>query len=71
MAGGVHEVQRTDLQKDPRGVVELAGAGPVRVRRQDGLNLILLREDWMTAAGAGAVTAARALRKDGPLVNAF
>ena len=62
MGGGVHEVQWSDLQKDPRGVVELADAGPVRVRRRDGMNLILLREDRMTAAGAGAVTAARALR---------
>jgi hypothetical protein len=62
MSGATHEVQWSDLQKDPKGVAELADAGTVRVRRRDGINLLLLREDRMTAAGSGAVTAARALR---------
>lgn len=58
----VREVQWSDLQRDPKSVAELADAGDVRVRRRDGANLLLIREDRVTAAGAGAVTAARALR---------
>src|SRR5262245_31959798 len=62
MASEVREVHWSDLQRDPKSVAELADAGDVRVRRRDGANLLLIREDRMAAAGAGAVTAARALR---------
>ena len=60
MSTEVQEVQWSDLQRDPKSVAELADAGDVRVRRRDGVNLLLIREDRV--AGAGAVTAARALR---------
>ena len=62
MSTEVREVQWSDLQRDPKSVAELADAGDVRVRRRDGANLLLIREDRISAAGAGAVTAARALR---------
>jgi hypothetical protein len=56
------EVQWSELQRDPKSVAALADSGDVRVRRRDGAALLLTREDRVTAAGEGAVAAARALR---------
>jgi hypothetical protein len=56
------EVQWSDLQRDPKAVAALTDAGVVRVRRRDGAALLLSREDRATSEGAGALTAARALR---------
>ena len=56
------EVQWSELQRDPKGVAALADQGDVRVRRRDGVPLLLVREDSATATAAGAVSAARALR---------
>src|SRR3954449_2149766 len=58
----VNEVHWSDLQRDPKGVAELADNGQVRVIRRDGVNLVLMREDRVVAASAGAVIAARAFR---------
>jgi len=61
--GGVTtEVQWSELQRDPRGVAALADQGDVRVRRRDGVPLLLVREDSAASAAEGAVSAARALR---------
>lgn len=57
------EVQWSELQRDPKGVAALADAGDVRVRRRDGADLLLTREDRVVAAGEGSFTAARALRR--------
>jgi hypothetical protein len=51
MDAEVQEVQWSDLQRDRKGVAELAEAGDVRVRRRDGVNLLLVREDRQVAAG--------------------
>ena len=56
------EVQWSDLQRDPKGVAALADQGDVRVRRRDGVPLLLVREDSATSAADGALSAARALR---------
>lgn len=56
------EVQWSELQRDPKGVAALADRGDVRVRRRDGVPLLLVREDRAGASAEGAVTAARALR---------
>ena len=56
------EVQWSELQRDPKGVAALADQGDVRVRRRDGVPLLLVREDSTTSAADGAVSAARALR---------
>jgi hypothetical protein len=57
------EVQWSQLQRDAKSVAKLVDdAGQVRVRRRDGVPLLLSREDRATAADAGAITAARALR---------
>jgi hypothetical protein len=56
------EVQWSELQRDPKGVAALADQGDVRVRRRDGVPLLLVREDRATSAADGAVSAARALR---------
>lgn len=56
------EVQWSELQRDPKGVAALADQGDVRVRRRDGVPLLLVREDGLAADTAGAMTAARALR---------
>lgn len=40
----------------------MADQGDVRVRRRDGVPLLLVREDSVEAAAVGAVSAARALR---------
>lgn len=55
-------MQWSELQRDPRGVAALADQGDVRVRRRDGVPLLLVREDSVEAAAVGAVSAARALR---------
>lgn len=55
-------MQWSELQRDPRGVAALADQGDVRVRRRDGVPLLLVREDRASSAASGAVTAARALR---------
>jgi hypothetical protein len=56
------EVQWSELQRDPKGVAALADAGDVRVRRRDGADLLLTREDRLSTTGEGAITAVRALR---------
>jgi hypothetical protein len=56
------EVQWSELQRDPKGVAALADQGDVRVRRRDGVPLLLIREDSAEAAAVGALSAARALR---------
>jgi hypothetical protein len=56
------EVQWSELQRDPKGVAALADQGDVRVRRRDGVPLLLVREDTAEAAAIGAFSAARALR---------
>ena len=57
------EVQWSELQRDPKSVAALVDElGDVRVRRRDGVSLLLSREDRAAAAGAGSLTAARALR---------
>jgi hypothetical protein len=58
----VKEVQWSDLQRDPKGVAALADSGDVRVKRRDGANLILTREDRVTEVGEGFFTATRAFR---------
>jgi hypothetical protein len=58
----VHEVQWSDLQRDPKSVAALADTGDVRVKRRDGADLLLTREDRVSAAGEGALTTVRALR---------
>jgi hypothetical protein len=55
-------VQWSELQRDPKGVAALADRGDVRVRRRDGVPLLLVREDSAEAAAVGAMSAARALR---------
>lgn len=55
-------MQWSDLQRDPRSVAALADAGDVRVRRRDGADLLLTREDRLTAAGEGAIATVRTLR---------
>jgi hypothetical protein len=56
------EVQWSELQRDPKGVAALADRGDVRVRRRDGVPLLLVREDSVSSAADGALSAARALR---------
>lgn len=56
------EVQWSELQRDPKGVAALADRGDVRVRRRDGVALLLTREDRANTTAEGAVAAARALR---------
>lgn len=57
------EVQWSELQRDARGVARLVdGAGEVRVRRRDGVPLLLSREDRIDETGVGLLAAARALR---------
>lgn len=56
------EVQWSELQRDPKSVAALADEGDVRVKRRDGASLLLTREDRVSSAAEGAVTAARALR---------
>ena len=56
------EVQWSELQRDPKSVAALADRGDVRVRRRDGVPLLLVREDSAESAAVGALSAARALR---------
>lgn len=56
------EVPWSELQRDPGGVAALADRGDVRVRRRDGVALLLVREDRAHAAADGTLAAARALR---------
>jgi hypothetical protein len=56
------EVQWSELQRDPKAVAALADRGAVRVRRRDGVPLLLMPQDRAVSAGEGAVVAARALR---------
>jgi len=56
------EVQWSDLQRDPKGVARMADEGDVRLRRRDGVPLLLTREDRAGAAEVGSLTAARTLR---------
>ncbi|QYN40956.1 hypothetical protein K1T35_32875 [Pseudonocardia sp. DSM 110487] len=56
------EVQWSELQRDPRGVAALADRGDVRVRRREGVPLLLVREDRAEAAADGALAVARTLR---------
>jgi hypothetical protein len=56
------EVQWSELQRAPKAVVALADRGEVRLRRRDGVSLLLVREDGVAAAAESAVSAARALR---------
>lgn len=58
----VKEVQWSELQRDPKSVAALADAGDVRVRRRDGADLLLTREDRLVTAGEGAIATVRALR---------
>jgi hypothetical protein len=62
MATPVQEVQWSDLQRDPKGVAALADTGDVRVKRRDGADLLLTREDRVSATGEAAFTTVRALR---------
>lgn len=62
LGGVTTEVQWSELQRDPKGVAALADQGDVRVRRRDGVPLLLVREDSATSAADGALSAARALR---------
>jgi hypothetical protein len=62
LGGVTTEVQWSELQRDPKGVAALADQGDVRVRRRDGVPLLLVREDAVASAADGAVSAARALR---------
>lgn len=55
-------MQWSDLQRDPKGVAALADKGDVRVRRRDGVPLLLVREDTADSVAHGALSAARALR---------
>lgn len=58
----VTEVQWSELQRDPKEVARLADQGDVRVRRRDGVPLLLIREDRAQTLSEGSVAAARALR---------
>lgn len=62
MTAQVREVQWSDLQRDPKSVAALADNGDVRVKRRDGADLLLTREDRVSAAGEGALATVRALR---------
>lgn len=56
------EVQWSDLARDPRSIAALADEGDVRLKRRDGVDLVLTRADRLAASDEGAVTAARAFR---------
>lgn len=56
------EVQWSELQRDPKSVAALADRGDVRVRRRDGVPLLLVREDQAASLSAGALAAGRVLR---------
>jgi hypothetical protein len=56
------EIQWTELQRDPKHVSELVDRGDVRVKRRDGADLLLTREDRSSSLREGAMGMARALR---------
>jgi hypothetical protein len=57
------EVQWSELQRDAKAVAETVDrTGQVRVRRRDGVPLVLVREDQIAEASAGAREAARVFR---------
>jgi hypothetical protein len=58
----VQEVQWSDVARDAKRVAALADEGDVRLKRRDGADLLLTREDRAASAGEGSFTAARALR---------
>ena len=62
MTSAMQEVQWSELQRDPKAVAALVDAGDVRVRRRDGADLLLTREDRAASTDQGSLTAARALR---------
>jgi len=57
------EVQWSDLARDPKRVAALADDGIVRVRRRDGGDLLLTREDRAEVTEEGVLNAARALNR--------
>ena len=59
----VQEVQWSDLARDPKSVAALTDQGDVRVKRRDGADLLLTREDRASAVGEGLLTTARTLRR--------
>lgn len=58
----MHEVQWSELQRDPKSVAAIAEQHEVRVKRRDGADLLLLRADQHQDRHSGAETAARAIR---------
>jgi hypothetical protein len=62
MSVGV-EVQWSDLARDPKGIAAQVDEGDVRVRRRDGVDLILTRADRQESSAQGALIAARMLRR--------
>jgi hypothetical protein len=57
------EVQWSELQRDAKAVAETVDKnGRVRVRRRDGVPLVLVREDQILGTSAGAIEAARVVR---------
>jgi hypothetical protein len=61
--GSTEEVQWSELQRDAKAVAETVDrTGRVRVRRRDGVPLVLIREDQITQTSEGAIDAARVVR---------
>jgi hypothetical protein len=59
----VQEVHWSDLARKPDMVAALADEGDVRVKRRDGADLLLTREDRIASVGEGLLTTARTLRR--------
>jgi hypothetical protein len=57
------EVQWSDLARDPKSVAALTDQGDVRVKRRDGADLVLTRQDRVASAEEGILTATRTLRR--------
>lgn len=51
--GSCRDPRRSELQRDPKSVAALADSGDVRLRRRDGADLLLTREDRLQATGEG------------------
>jgi hypothetical protein len=65
------EMQWSDVQRDPRSVAAAADEGDaVLLRRRDGGDFVLSREDRLRADSAGAMAATRAFRALSRLVPA-
>jgi hypothetical protein len=62
VADDLQEVQWSELARDPKGVAAKADVGDVRVKRRDGADLLLTREDRVASTELGSLTAVRALR---------